>query len=102
MHTEHIVAVPKEDGRRNAARPRETAAERSGPRVRVTFYLAETLLDELRDVTVALSGPPNRLTLSRLAESALQREVRRLKRLHQGGRDFDKRRHQLRPGRPIE
>jgi hypothetical protein len=79
------------------------AAQR-GPenRVRVTFYLTAALLDELRDVTVALSGPPDRLTLSQLAESALQREVQRLKRVHQAGKDFAKRKQQLRPGRPIE
>ncbi len=71
-------------------------------KVRVTFYLAEVLVDELRDVTVALSGPPERLTLSQLVESALQREVQRLKRVHHAGGDFAKRTQELRPGRPIK
>lgn len=78
------------------------ARGRSERKVRVTFYLGETLLDELRDVTVALSGPPNRLTLSQLADSALQREVRRLKRLHHAGANFARRQQELRPGRPIK
>jgi hypothetical protein len=89
----------------NGNQTRDTApalrGAESGRKVRVTFYLGKALLDELRDVTVALSGPPDRLTLSQLAEHALQREVRRLRRLHRGGREFARREQELRPGRPI-
>jgi hypothetical protein len=92
---------PSTRSRQRSKRAHEAARQSLGRKVRVTFYLAAALLDELRDVTVALSGPPDRLTLSHLAERALQREVQRLKRLRQAGRDFAKRKQQLRAGRPI-
>jgi hypothetical protein len=75
--------------------------ERRGRKVRATFHISAELIDELRDVVVALSGPPDRLTLSDLAESALRREADRLKRLHRQGKEFDKRAGELRGGRPI-
>ena len=77
------------------------ANERLGRKVRATFHVSAELLEELRDVVVALSGPPDRLTLSDLAEGALRREVHRLKQVHQRGERFAKREHQLRGGRPI-
>jgi hypothetical protein len=77
------------------------STERQGRKVRATLYLSAELLDELRDVTVALSGPPDRLTLSDLAEGALRREVERLKRVHKKGKDFAKRTSELKGGRPI-
>lgn len=69
--------------------------------MRATFHISSELLDELRDIVVALSGPPDRLTLSDLAEGALRREVNRLKQAHKRGGQFAKRTHQLRGGRPI-
>jgi hypothetical protein len=101
MTTERTVPGRTRGNGQDPARVPEAPKKRAKRNVRVTFYIAETLLDELRDVTVALSGPPDRLTLSQLAESALHREVQRLKRLHQAGGDFAKRKHPLRPGRPI-
>jgi hypothetical protein len=101
MNTAHNGQSRPTGGARHGVRAR-AAGERFRRKVRVTFYLAETLLDELRDVTVALSGPPERLTLSQLAERALQREVQRLKRVHQAGGAFAKRTQELRPGRPIK
>ena len=64
--------------------------------------ISAELLDELRDIVVSLSGPPDRLTLSELAEGALRREVHRLKRMHRGGKSFAKREQELRGGRPIK
>jgi hypothetical protein len=75
--------------------------ERRVRKVRATFQISAELLDELRDVVVSLSGPPDRLTLSDLAESALRREADRLKRLYRGGKSFTKRSQELRGGRPI-
>jgi hypothetical protein len=75
--------------------------ERSGSKIRATFHISAELLNELRDVVVALSGPPDRLTLSDLAEGALRREVDRLKRIHMKGKDFAKRKSELKGGRPI-
>ncbi len=77
------------------------SSERHGQKARATFYISAELLDELRDVVVALSGPPDRLTLSDLAEGALRREVDRLKRVHKKGKNFAKRRYELKGGRPI-
>src|SRR5690349_4104052 len=70
--------------------------ERKGRKVRATFQLSAELLDELRDVVVSLSGPPDRLTLTDLAEGALRRELDRLKRVHRGGKSFAKRGQELR------
>jgi hypothetical protein len=77
------------------------SSERRGRKVRATFHISAELLDELRDVVVALSGPPDRLTLSDLAEGALRREVDRLKRVHMRGKTFAKRSQELKGGRPI-
>jgi hypothetical protein len=37
----------------------------------------QVLVDEARNATVALSGPPTRLTLARLVEDAVRREIAR-------------------------
>jgi hypothetical protein len=76
--------------------------ERRGRKARVSFQISAELLDELRDVVVELSGPPDRLTLTELAEGALRREVDRLKRVHRAGKRFAKRGQELRGGRPIK
>lgn len=56
--------------------------------MRATFHLPASLLDQARDAVVALSGPPARLTLAELAETALRREIERLKQAYNGGADF--------------
>jgi hypothetical protein len=103
--------VRRTSARREAQRQREDAlpsqsrfvpsGERRGRKIRATFHISAELLDELRDVVVALSGPPDRLTLSDLAEGALRREVERLKRVHMKGHSFVKRTSELKGGRPI-
>jgi hypothetical protein len=75
--------------------------ERGRKKVRATFHISAELLDELRGVAVSLSGPPVRLTLSDLAESALRTETQRLRRLHTTGKRFPKRAQELRGGRPT-
>ena len=88
--------------------PAKTAAAGSAkaapPRVkklRSTFLLPPDLIEEFKDVVVALSGPPLRLTLAAFAERALRVEIERLKREHNKGRTFPKRDSELRGGRPI-
>jgi hypothetical protein len=71
------------------------------PKVRATLYLPADVLDEARNAAVHLAGPPARMTLTKLAEEALLRELRRLKDLHNQGRDFPPRQADLRGGRPI-
>jgi hypothetical protein len=44
-----------------------------------TFHLPEDLMNEARNTVVALSRPPHRLTLAKLAENALRNELERLK-----------------------
>lgn len=70
-------------------------------KVRATFHLPTDLVNEIKDVVVALSGPPLRLTLASLAEGALRSEIERLKREHNKGRPFPRRDGELRGGRPI-
>jgi hypothetical protein len=73
-------------------------------KVRATFHLPEELMNEARNTVVALSGPPYRLTMAKLAENALRSELDRLKELREGrqrGRDFPQRTDAVRTGRPI-
>jgi len=64
--------------------------------------LAPELADAVRDCVVALSGPPERLTIDSFAAEAFRREVERLKKAHNGGRDFPPREYAPKPGRPIK
>lgn len=77
------------------------ASAPSGETTRATFHLPVELLEEARDAVVALSGPPVRLTLTKLAESAFRAELERLKRKHHNGEPFPTRDESLRVGRPI-
>jgi hypothetical protein len=70
-------------------------------KVRATFYLPAELVDELKDAVVHLSGPPLRLTLASLAESAFFRELERLRQVENAGTRFPRRAGPLRGGRPI-
>ena len=70
-------------------------------KVRATIYLPEDVLDEARNAAVHLAGYPARLTLTKLAENALRRELARLKTLYNHGQDFPPRDEDLRGGRPI-
>jgi hypothetical protein len=71
---------------------------------RATFHLPADLLDDMRNTVVALSGPPHRLTMSKLADTAIRRELDRLRK-ERGGRDqgkvFGQRSAQVTRGRPI-
>ena len=48
-------------------------------KVRATFNLPYDLIEEARDTVVALAGPPRRLTLAKLVETALRAELDRLR-----------------------
>ncbi|MBX3434888.1 MAG: hypothetical protein KF847_16340 [Pirellulales bacterium] len=77
------------------------APKRPAPKIRATLYLPADLLDEARNAAVHLAGNPARLTLTKLAESALRAELARLKALYNQGREFPPRDEDLRGGRPI-
>lgn len=88
------------------AAPRQAKTHRGGPnekpeRDRATFHLPVELIEGLRNAVVALSGPPHRLTLAKLAESALRRELARLERESNEGKPFPRRSEGVRRGRPI-
>ena len=78
-----------------------TPAKPPSKRVAHTVRINAELLDECRAAVIALAGAPLRLTLSDLVESALQRELQRLKRQHNGGAEFPQYDGKLRAGRPI-
>jgi hypothetical protein len=80
--------------------PAETE-KRPTAKLRATFHISAELFDECRNAVVALSGPPLRLTLAGLAESALRRELDRLKAKHHDGKPFPTRAAPLKGGRPI-
>jgi hypothetical protein len=70
-------------------------------KVRATLYLPQELLDEARNAVVHLAGPPERLTLTGLAERALRAELQRLKEQYNDGQEFPPRQEDLKGGRPI-
>ena len=70
-------------------------------KVRATFYLPADLLEDIRNATVQLSGPPAFLNLAKLAETAFQNELKRLKAEYTGGETFPTRPQAVRTGRPI-
>jgi hypothetical protein len=82
----------------------ESAAAAPIEQGRATFHLPGDLINELRNAVVALSGPPDRLTMSKLAEEALRRELDRIRatRLGRGrGKRFPQRQGEVTRGRPI-
>lgn len=80
----------------------ETArAAESAQNERVTFILPSALIREIRSAAVALSGPPLRLTLARLATDALRAELKRLEEEHNKGKPFPDFAGKLVGGRPI-
>ena len=71
-------------------------------KVRATFHVPQDLLEEARDAVYHLSGPPLRLTLAALVENSLKKELKRIKKAHNEGKNFPKRSEELRGGRPIQ
>ena len=67
----------------------------------LSVKLPADLLEEIRDIVVALSGPPDRLTLAAFAEQALRNEASRFRKRYKQGGKFAARAAPLRIGRPI-
>lgn len=87
-----------------AAEPEEAIVStrpRSAAKVRATFHVSAELLEEARNAVVYLAGPPTRLTLAELAETALRKEIERLRKAHNSGKAFPVRDGELKGGRPI-
>ena len=84
--------------------PRPPRSDRRTPQGRGTFHLPADLLNEMRNAVVALSAPPHRLTMSKLVENALRRELERLRNEQDGaahGKPFGQRADDVTKGRPI-
>lgn len=103
-----MTSMPEASRRRERRRSPKDASTTEGSRptadklkVRATFHLPAELVDECRNAVVWLAGPPARLTMARLAEEALRRELDRLRKQHTKGKPFPKRSDDLRGGRPI-
>lgn len=94
---------PEEEKRpsKQETRPTLHVRARAAAKVRATFHISAELLEEARNAVVYLAGPPTRLTLADLAESALKREIERLKKAHNTGKEFPARNGELKGGRPI-
>lgn len=82
-------------------RVQSNRSDQGDRKVRATFHLPVSLVEEARNATVALSGPPVRLTLARLVETAVRREIERLRDHHNQGQPFPVRAADLMGGRPI-
>ena len=103
------VSAPKPARKRRAAamdsqpEPNSVTESRATQqtKVRATFHIPADLIDECRNAVVHLSGPPERLTMARLAEDALRRELVRLRKIHTNGEPFPQRDDELRGGRPV-
>jgi len=78
------------------AKPKE-----SGRRAHMNVEIPEALAAEVRDAVIALSGPPVRLTLARVAGEAFRREVARLQAEHHKSHPFPATDRVVRVGRPI-
>ena len=68
---------------------------------KVNARVSATLLDEVRDCVVALSGPPHGLTMDEFANEAYRRELERLKRSRNSGQPFARRPYNPKPGRRV-
>jgi hypothetical protein len=68
---------------------------------RASFQIPRLLLGEIRDAVIALSGPPERLTMARFAEEAFRHELQRLQADHNAGRPFPSTDGTVRVGRPV-
>jgi len=82
-------------------RPTPTPTANPSRKIRATFHLPAALVDEARNAVVTLAGPPVRLTLARLVEDGIRRELDRLRKAHHDGQPWPGRTGNLIGGRPI-
>jgi hypothetical protein len=92
-----LAPLAKEVSERPDLAPSPVAARKQ----KVNTRVSATLLDEVRDCVVALSGAPHGMTMDQFAEEAYRRELERLKRKHREGQGFQRRPYNPRPGRRV-
>ena len=86
--------------RKRQKKPTEPATEWVR-KVALSTHISEDVLKELRNCVVHLSGPPDRLTISSFVETALRRELERVRRKSNRGKPFSGSHPGVRPGRPV-
>jgi len=91
---------PTPHARRQAAPP--VAPPRPDRKVRATFHVPASVVEEARAAVIALAGPPVRLTLARLVEEALREKLASLKQAYHRGKPWPKATAPLVGGRPIK
>ncbi len=95
-------SVPQEtksvDTKKRAKKPQKGEGEK---KTRVSFHLTEALADRVRNVVYALSGPPHRLNMAKIAEEALEAACKKYERDQNGGKPFPQREEDLVGGRPV-
>ena len=70
--------------------------------MKVTYNVPADLVEETRNAVLSLMAPPVRLTLAALVETALRREVERLRKAHNAGEPFKGPGKALPGGRPLK
>lgn len=100
---EHRLREPWRQSSESEKRSQPQPQPKSQLQGRATFHLPADLLNEMRNTVVALAGPPHRLTMSKLAENALRRELERLRGERGGtkGKPYSQRAGEVTRGRPI-
>ena len=100
-------AAPKKREAGSKGKERKEEKKRPAPKFvdvkeRITFNIPLALIEEIKNAVVQLSGPPEFLNLSRLAEDAIRNELERLTKEHNEGKPFAPRGDRSpKLGRPI-
>ncbi|MFC8899027.1 hypothetical protein [Streptomyces cinereoruber] len=89
------VTVPDDE-------PEPDTVAAAGGKKKVPAYIADVLLDRLRNTVVALQGADRTVTLSSFVQDAVAAAVKEAEGKHNGGRPFPARRKELKTGPPID
>ena len=70
-------------------------------RIKLTVYVEEDVAQKMRGAVAYLAGHPLHLTMAKLAETALVREIERLQGEYHHGKPFPKFKGRRQAGRPV-
>ena len=96
-----IAGVPANETEPTQQAQRAQPEQKKQTYLRASFQVPQELLMEIRDTVIALSGPPERLTMARFAEEAFRRELERLQAAYNDGKQFEPTDGAVRVGRPV-
>jgi hypothetical protein len=94
--TEPVTAPPQhvvDHGRAASSQPRRQVE-------RTAVTVPSELLMKVKDAVAVLNGWPQQYTMARFVEEAFTAQLERLKREHNGGREFPVTNRKIRTGRP--